>query len=147
MLSTKAFSLDIHITRTLIHRASGCAWRHSHSDSTGYSETPMSRGHRSYTSCHPSHLQICRKGQPCGHILNDSKQPESAKRGHYLQTLMTSRNIDTRIAWWPVHKKSRVRQIGRMEHAFRPVGLKGSRERPARLTVILTYLEKVCCRP
>ena len=28
--------------------------------------------------------------------------------------------------------------------AFRPVGLKGSRERPARLTVILNYLEKVC---
>ena len=44
-------------------------------------------------------------------------------------------------------KISRVRQIERMEHAFRPVGLKGSRERPAQLTIILNYLEKVCCRP
>ena len=105
MLSTKAFSLDIHITRILIHRASGCAWRHSHSDSTSYSETPMAPGHRSCTSCHPYHLQIGRKGQPCGHRLSDSKQPESTNRGHYLQTLMTSRNIVTRIARWPVHKK------------------------------------------
>ena len=55
---------------------------------------------------------------------------------------MTSRNVGTRIAWWPVHKRSRVRQIGRMEHAFRPAGLKDSRERPARLTDILDYLEK-----
>ena len=57
---------------------------------------------------------------------------------------MASRNIGPRIAWWPVPQISRVRQIERMEHAFRPVGLKGSRERPARLTVILNYLEKVC---
>ena len=34
-------------------------------------------------------------------------------------------------------KISRVRQIERIEHAFRTVGLKGSRERPALLTVIL----------
>ena len=60
---------------------------------------------------------------------------------------MASHNIDTRILWWPVHKKSRVRQIGRMEHAFRPAGLKAPRDRPTRLTIILNYLEKVCCRP
>ena len=48
---------------------------------------------------------------------------------------------------WPMPKISRARQFERMEHAFRPVGLKGSRARPARMTVILNYLEKVCCRP
>ena len=60
---------------------------------------------------------------------------------------MTSHKIGTRIVWWPVHKKSRARQVGRMEHAFRPAGLRGTRECPARLTGILNYLEKVCCRP
>ena len=87
------------------------------------------------------------KDQPCGPRASDCKRSEPAKRGHYLQTLMTSRNIDTRVAWWPVHKKSRVRRIGRMEHAFRPVGLRVSHERPARLTDILNYLEKVRCHP
>ena len=60
---------------------------------------------------------------------------------------MASRNIGPRKAWWPVPKISRVRQTERMEHAFRPVGLKGSRERPARPTAILNYLENVCRRP
>ena len=147
MLSTKAFSLEIQITRILIHRASGCAWHHSHSVSTVYSETQIAPGLRTCTSWHPSHLEIFRKGQPRGPKFRDSKQPESAKRGRYLQTLMTSRHKGTRIAWWPVHKKSRVRQIGRVEHAFRPAGLKGSRERPARLTVILNYLENGLLSP
>ena len=45
-------------------------------------------------------------------------------------------------------KLSRVRQIERMEHAFRPVGLKGSRERPWEVyQFIPNYLENVCCRP
>ena len=60
---------------------------------------------------------------------------------------MASRNIGPRIAWWPVPRISRVRQIERMEHAFRPVGLKGSREHTARLKTTLNYLEKVCRRP
>ena len=57
---------------------------------------------------------------------------------------MASRNIGHRIAWWPEPKTSQVRQIERMEHAFRPVGLKASREGTARPIAILNCKEKVC---
>ena len=84
---------------------------------------------------------------PAHETARDDYRSRMAKARPLTSKLMASHTIGPRIAWWPMHKISRVRQIERMEHAFRPVGLKGSRERPARLTVILNYLEKVCCRP